>query len=260
MVAQRRVDTNSLAGILAASRASSNINRSESVARMPVSQRGVAIPSYATNPTSIARANQINAVVPRREVTTTQPVQTRVSAPASQPVQITPEPTPAVPAPSAAPVQEAVAAPAAPEPTPYNVLDDPFYQQSLQGAQSEFNLARIDAEANRQYQERPIQRQLEDRPGIAEQQRRRLAGNFAARGMGGGRAGVLSRAEAETNAREITARTGLREQIAELGRQFTANFGAPGTDWTGTRFGAQAQQRALQTALQNRLAGLTTVG
>jgi hypothetical protein len=156
-----------------------------------------------------------------------------------------------------APMQEA---PAAPEPTPYNVYDDPFYQQSLQGAQSEFNLARIDALANQQYQQIPIERQLEQRPEIAEQQRRRLAGNFAARGMGGGRAGALTRAEAEVNAREIGARTGLREQIAELGRQFTSKFGAEGTDWLGTRFGMEAQQRALQTALQNRLAGLTTVG
>jgi len=143
--------------------------------------------------------------------------------------------------------------------TPYNVYDDPFYQQSLAGAQSQFNLARIDALANQQYQERPIQRELEDRPGIAEQQRRRLAGNFAARGMGGGRAGALTRAEAETNAREITARTGLREQISELGRQFTSQFGAEGTDWLGTRAGMAAQQAAIQQAMQNRLGGLTTV-
>lgn len=142
----------------------------------------------------------------------------------------------------------------------YNVYDDPFYQQALQGAQSEFNLARTDALASKQYQERPIQRELEERPGVAEQQRRRLAGNFAARGMGGGRYGALTRAEAEMNAREITNRTGLREQIAELGRQFTSRFGAEGTDWLGTREGYQAQQQALQAALNNRLAGLTTVG
>lgn len=249
----------------AAGAAAANRRKSQSVARMPVSQRGVAVPSYATNRPTMARAAEINETVPpaqpRREVTTTQ-----VSTPAAAPVQVTPAPTPvpsvtdpvpppvqASPAPAPAPEPE-------PEPEPYNVYDDPFYQQALQGAQSEFNLARADALATQQYQERPIQRQLEDRPGIAEQQRRRLAGNFAARGMGGGRAGVLTRAEAEANAREISNRTGLREQIAELNRQFTSRFGAPGTDWTGTRFGMEAQQRALQSALQNRLAGLTTVG
>jgi hypothetical protein len=114
--------------------------------------------------------------------------------------------------------------------------------------------------ATNQYQERGINRQLEDRKGTAEDSRRRLAGNFAARGMGGGRAGALTREEAEMNARELTARTGLREQIAELGRQFTSQFGAEGSDWLGTRYGMEAQQSAIQQALQNRLAGLTTVG
>lgn len=243
--------------------AAANRSKSQSVARMPVSQSGVAVPSYATNRPTMARADEINATVPpaqpRREVTTTQ-----VSTPAAAPVQVTPAPTPvpSVTDPAPPPVQAPVQAPVEPEPEPepYNVYDDPFYQQALQGAQSEFNLARADALATQQYQERPIQRQLEDRPRIAEEQRRRLAGNFAARGMGGGRYGALTRAEAETNAREISNRTGLREQIAELNRQFTSRFGAPGTDWTGTRFGMEAQQRALQSALQNRLAGLTTVG
>ena len=229
------------------------------------------IPEFAPRRTSQAVQEQIVPVSTprpatsiRRESTTTQvaPPPSQTSTPAAAPVQITPAPTPVPavtePAPAPAPAQEA--APAEPEPTPYNVYDDPFYQQALQGAQSEFNLARIDALANQQYQERPIQRQLEDRPGVAEQQRRRLAGNFAARGMGGGRAGVLTRAEAELNAREIANRTGLREQIAELGRQFTSRFGAEGTDWLGTRAGYEAQQRALQLALQNRLGGLTTVG
>jgi hypothetical protein len=147
-----------------------------------------------------------------------------------------------------------------PEETPYNVYDDPFYQQALAGAQSRFNLDRIDAMAGMQYQQKPIERELELRPGVAEQQRRRLAGSFAARGMGGGRAGVLTRAEAEMNAREIAGRTGLREQVAELGRQFTSQFGAEGTDWLGTRRGMEAQQAAIQQALQNRLGGLTTVG
>lgn len=229
------------------------------------------IPEFAPRRTSQAVQEQVvpvsaprPATTIRRESTTTEvaPPPSQVSTPAAAPVQVTPAPTPvpSVTDPAPPPVQAPVQEPVEPEPEPYNVYDDPFYQQALQGAQSEFNLARADALATQQYQERPIQRQLEDRPGIAEQQRRRLAGNFAARGMGGGRAGVLTRAEAETNAREISNRTGLREQIAELNRQFTSRFGATGTDWTGTRFGMEAQQRALQSALQNRLAGLTTVG
>ena len=145
-------------------------------------------------------------------------------------------------------------------PTPYNVYDDPAYQQALAQAQSQFNLDRAAALANMQYEQRPIQRQLEERIPAAEAERRRLAGNFARRGMAGGRYGALTRAEAEVNAREIGLRTGLREQIAELTRQFTANFGAEGTDWLGTRRGYEAQQAAIQAALQNRLAGLTTVG
>jgi hypothetical protein len=142
----------------------------------------------------------------------------------------------------------------------YNVYDDPFYQQALAGAQSQFNLDRINALAGTQYEERGIRRQLEQRVPAAEAERRRLAGNFARRGMAGGQYGALTRAEAEVNAREIGLRTGLREQIAELNRQFVSEFGAPGTDWLGTRRGSQAQQAAIQQALQNRLGGLTTVG
>ena len=142
----------------------------------------------------------------------------------------------------------------------YNVYDDPFYQQALAGAQSQFNLDRINALAGTQYEERGIRRQLEQRVPEAEAERRRLSGNFARRGMAGGQYGALTRAEAEVNAREIGLRTGLREQIAELNRQFVSEFGAPGTDWLGTRRGSQAQQAAIQQALQNRLGGLTTVG
>ena len=237
------------------------------------------VPSYAApagkTTTQVAKTNALavkTGVVPKpTNVTTgsraglpaaatTPTYTTSTPSPSSQPVPVSTTPevgTPGEPIVSAPIAEEQ--APQAPAPA-YNVYEDPFYQQALQGAQSQFNLARADAEASRQYEERGINRQLEDRRGTAEQARRRLAGNYAARGMGGGRAGALTRAEAETNARELTMRTGLREQIAELGRQFTSNFGAPGTDWLGTRAGMQAQQSALQQALQNRLGGLTTVG
>lgn len=146
------------------------------------------------------------------------------------------------------------------EPPAYSVYNDPFYMQQLQQAQSAFNTDRTNAQASMDFQNIGTNRQLAERPATAEDSRRRLAGNFASRGMGGGRAGALSREEAEMNARELTSRTGLREQMAELNRQFTSNFGAAGTDWLGTSRGASAQQGAINTALQNRLAGLTTVG
>lgn len=145
------------------------------------------------------------------------------------------------------------------KPTPYSVYDDPNYQAALAGAQSQFNMERIGALGSKQYQDLAIERTLENRPDIAEDQRQRLAGNFASRGMGGGRYGALTRAEAELNAGELAQRTGLREQMAELDRQFTAQFGAEGTDWLGTMRGQQAQQNAIQQALAARLGGLSTV-
>lgn len=230
-----------------------NIRRSTQAARTPIEQRGVAVPSYATNPASIAGANAVNqGVMNRRQGTggggrastsVTEPTGTFTSGPVSVTVDETGFDLPAE---QAAPT--------------WSVYDDPFYMQALQGAQSRFNLDRADALAGNQYEQRALQRNLDERPDIAEAQRRRLAGNYAARGMAGGRAGALTRAEAETNAREVTARTGLREQMAELNRQFTSQFGGEGTDWLGTRRGMEAQQAAIQAALSNRLAGLTTVG
>jgi hypothetical protein len=78
--------------------------------------------------------------------------------------------------------------------------------------------------------------------------------------MGGGRSGVLSRAEATQNAQELSARTTLRDKISELNRQFVASYGAEGSDWLGTTAGASAQSEALQAAVNARLAGMTTVG
>jgi hypothetical protein len=288
------VNTNTLAGILAASKTTkpkpaapgsgqiryvpsyanptatakqNTINKSLATASKPVNQRGVAIPAGATNAASLASANAINTAAARvnQPTSTTTPVNVTGGGTyqgyepmaidgdpsIAGPVQVQPETvTPGT-------AETAAAEEAAPQ---YSVYDDPFYQQALQGAQSQFNLERIGALGTKAYQEMGINRELQGRPATAEAERRRLAGNYAARGMGGGRAGVLSRAEAEVNARELTARTGLREQMAELNRQFVGQFGADGSDWLGTLRGSQAQQAAIQTALQNRLAGLTTVG
>lgn len=219
----------------------------------------VFIPEFAPARTSQAVQEQITPVMrpARRESTVTEAPATKPPSTADgttyAPVQETvPEATPVESEPTPTPTE--------PEPTPYSVYDDPVYQQGLQDAQEQFNMERIAALGAKQYQERGIERELEGRLPIAEQARRRLAGNYARRGMAGGRYGALTRAEAEANAREISLRTGLKEQIAELDRQFTSQFGAEGTDWLGTYRGSQAQQAAIRQALQARLGGLTTVG
>jgi len=142
----------------------------------------------------------------------------------------------------------------------WSLETDPIYLQALQDAQSAFNINRINALGGLQYQTTGINRELRERIPQAEEQRRRLAGNFAARGMGGGRAGALSRAEGSANARELNARNSLREQIAELNRQFVGEFGTEGSDWTATRFGQQARENAIQRALQLLIPRFTSVG
>ena len=141
-----------------------------------------------------------------------------------------------------------------------DIYQDPVYLRQLQYGQGAFNNARTNALAEKEIQTLGIQDELEGRKTTAEQARRRLAGNYAARGMGGGRSGVLSRAEATQNAQELSARTTLRDKISELNRQFVASYGAEGSDWLGTTAGASAQSEALQAAVNARLAGMTTVG
>lgn len=141
-----------------------------------------------------------------------------------------------------------------------DLYQDPVYLAQLQYGQTAFNNARTNALGDKERATLDIQDELQARKPEAEQARRRLAGNFAARGMAGGRSGVLSRAEAQNNAQELSARTSLRDKISELNRQFVANYGAQGSDWLGTSAGAAAQSEAVQAAINARLAGLTTVG
>lgn len=228
-----------------------------------INQRGAR--EYVANQTAIpTKPNFLPKTAPtppnkyQAEVTTTDVAPTKTVA--SSPVQTTPAPAGPVQetVPTPQPVQEAAPAPeAAPE---WSVYNDPFYLQQLQDAQNQFNMERINALGDVQYQEVGINRQLDERPATAEAARRRLAGNYASRGMAGGGYGALSRAEAEQNARELTARTSLRDQITELNRQFVGQFGAEGTDWLGTYRGSQAQNNAIQAAINNRVSGLTTVG
>lgn len=141
-----------------------------------------------------------------------------------------------------------------------DIYQDPVYLRQLQYGQNAFNTSRINALADKEAQTLDIQDELQARKPSAEQARRRLAGNYAARGMGGGRSGALTRAEAQQNAQELAARTTLRDKISELNRQFVANYGANGSDWLGTAAGASAQSEAIQAAINARLAGITTVG
>ena len=241
------------------------LNNRVIASKAPVTKTGVMIPAYAyrsdgsaISPKSIAMANAVNSKVMSANTnantnantsdgttyTTPAPVQTTPTPPG--PVEVTtPEPEP-----------ETEATP----PPEWTLEGDPFYQQALADAQAQFNLERIGAQGTKQYQEVGINRSLDERPATAEASRRRLAGNYAARGMGGGNSGALSRAEAESNARETTARTGLREQLSELNRQFVGQYGADGSDWLGTLRGQSARDTASNFALQNRLAGATTVG
>jgi hypothetical protein len=234
-------------------------------AMAPIEERGIAIPSYAyrsdgsaISPKSIAMANAVNSKITKTSTNdgTTYGAKPASTTPAPGPVQVTPEPEGPVSVTTPEPEPE----PAPPPPPEWTLEGDPFYQQALADAQAQFNLERIGAQGTKQYQEVGINRSLDERPATAEASRRRLAGNYAARGMGGGNAGALSRAEAESNAREVTARTGLREQLSELNRQFVGQYGAEGTDWLGTLRGQQARDTASNFALQNRLAGATTVG
>lgn len=166
--------------------------------------------------------------------------------------------------------QAAAAADAAPMPSeaeggPVNmsqpdIYSDPVYLRQLGVAQGAFNNARTNALADKEREALYTKEELDARKPTAEQARRRLAGNYAARGMAGGRSGALSRAEATQNAQELAARTTLRDKISELNRQFVANYGAEGSDWLGTTAGAAAQSEALQAAINARLAGITTVG
>jgi hypothetical protein len=141
-----------------------------------------------------------------------------------------------------------------------DLYSDPVYLRQLQFGQSAFNNARINALGDKERATLATQEELDARIPAAEQARRRLAGNYAARGMGGGRSGVLSRAEAQANAQELSARTSLRDKISELNRQFVASYGAEGSDWLGTAAGAATQSDAVQAAINARLAGITTVG
>lgn len=131
---------------------------------------------------------------------------------------------------------------------------DPVYSQALAGGQSAFNRSRANALADMQNQTTMANRQLAGMAQNAAGARRNLAGNFAARGMGRGAYGAYYRAQDQANAADIAAQTSVKDQLASLNQNFLANYGAIGTDWTGTTIGQDYRNQAIQQALAAQLA------
>jgi hypothetical protein len=136
----------------------------------------------------------------------------------------------------------------------WTLESDPLYQMALAGGQSEFNYSRNAALADKQTQESMAAADRKNLDTSASESRRRLAGNYAARGMAGGAAGALSQAEARANAEQIAARPSIQNKIDALNQQFLSNYGAVGSDWTGTLAGQQYKSQAAQQALSAQLA------
>lgn len=136
----------------------------------------------------------------------------------------------------------------------WTLESDPLYQMALAGGQSEFNYARNAALADKQTQESAAAAERKNLDTGATEARRRLAGNYAARGLAGGAAGALSQAEARANAEQIAARTSIQNKLDALNQQFLSNYGAVGSDWTGTLAGQQYKSQAAQQALSAQLA------
>ncbi len=158
---------------------------------------------------------------------------------------------------AAAPVDTLTGSDTTPVGAAWSLEGDPTYQAAIASGQSQFNIARANALAAKQADEASIAASRKSLDKGATESRRRLAGNYAARGMAGGAAGALTLAEAEANAQQIAARTSLQDQLSTLNSQYLANFGdatAKGYDWTGTLTGQQYKTAAAQAAIQSQLA------
>jgi hypothetical protein len=141
----------------------------------------------------------------------------------------------------------------------WSLESDPIYQQAIASGQSAFNVARAQALANMQNQQTEAAQAEKDINKSAASSRERLAGNYAARGMAGGAYGALTRAEAEANARQVAAQTSIKDQMAAVSQQYLSNFGATGTDWTGTLVGQDYRNQAIQQALSSIMPRYTGV-
>jgi len=143
---------------------------------------------------------------------------------------------------------------AVPEEPAWTLEGDPVYQSALSAGQAQFNYARNAALAEQQNTQTAKAQERKALDVNSAESRRRLAGNYASRGMAGGAAGALTMAEARANAEQIAARTNIQDQLAAVNQQYLQNFGATGTDWTGTLVGQQYKTQAAQAAITNRLA------
>lgn len=155
------------------------------------------------------------------------------------------------------PMATPIAAPAPEEPIvgdPWTLEGDPLYSAAMDAGKSKFNYAQAAALAEKQTAQIGANQSRKQLDVNAEENRRRLAGNYAARNMAGGAGGALILAEARANAEQITARTSIQDQITALDRQYLSNFGAVGTDWTGTAMGQQYKTDAAQQAISAQLA------
>lgn len=136
----------------------------------------------------------------------------------------------------------------------WSLEGDPLYQSALAAGKSAFSFAQAQALADKQNQETGAAQQRKSLDTNAAEGRRRVAGNYAARGLAGGAGGVLSMAEARANAEQVAARTSITDQLTALNNQYLQNYGAPGSDWTGTLVGQQYKTQAAQAAIQAQLA------
>ncbi len=143
--------------------------------------------------------------------------------------------------------------PEAQEAAPWTLEGDPVYQAAMAQGSSQFNLARAKALADTQTAQSEAVGARRNLDTTAQENRERLAGNFAARNMAGGSAGALAQSESRLNAEQIAQRTSITDQIDALNRNYLATFGATGTDWTGTKFGQDYRTQAAQAAINAQL-------
>jgi hypothetical protein len=126
----------------------------------------------------------------------------------------------------------------------------------MAAGKSQFSFAQNQALADKQNAETQAAQTRKSLDVNAAESRRRLAGNYAARGMAGGAAGALTMAEAQANAQQVAARTSIQNQISSLNDQFLQNYGdvtSAKYDWTGTLAGQQYKTQAAQAALTAQL-------
>lgn len=132
--------------------------------------------------------------------------------------------------------------------------NDPVYQNTMNANQSQFNLSRANAQYDLMQRQLQSNKALEQLGTNAQESRRRLAGNYAARGMAGGLQGARFMAEARLNAEQVANQTDLKTQMSLLNESFLSQYGATGSDWQGTLLGQQYKTSAINEALKAQLA------